>query len=82
MKKLVQLRNGQRAQIVHVPIAALATGFHYYGQTERGEYHFWCESGHWRENRTEHPLDIVRGLHVPLDADAQHPQPKPQGGAS
>lgn len=65
-RRPVILRNGQRAEIIDSPVTILATGFAFQGRTASGQLELWTARGCWREDGTEHPLDIIRGLFVQL----------------
>jgi hypothetical protein len=69
MKRRVILRNGLRALISDNPVIALNTAFALQGQTETGQLELWTADGHWREDKTPHDLDIVRGLFVELSEE-------------
>jgi hypothetical protein len=66
VKRRVILRNGMRADIIGLSVEMLCTGFAYQGRTTTGTLELWTALGHWREDKTEHPLDIIRGLFVEL----------------
>lgn len=66
MSRRVILRNGQRAEIIESPMVLLASGFAFQGRTASGQLELWTARGNWREDGTEHPLDIIRGLFVAL----------------
>lgn len=68
MSTPVLLRNGTLAEIVRGNPITCPAGFPLTGRTRNGQLELWKSCGHWREDGTEHPLDIVRGLHVPLTA--------------
>jgi hypothetical protein len=69
MKRRVILRNGLRALIIEAPVLLLNTGFTFQGRTEAGQLELWTADGHWREDKTPHELDIVRGLFVELSEE-------------
>jgi hypothetical protein len=71
MKRRVILRNGQRAEIIESPVTILATGFGLQGRTDKGQLELWTADGHWREDKTPHPLDIIRGLYVALTPEEE-----------
>lgn len=55
----VKLRNGEIAWLIK---RVRIEPFEICGRREQGAYELWRCTGHWREDKTEHPLDIVEGI--------------------
>lgn len=71
----VLLRNGQLAQVRHDAMTAKA-GFPLMGRLANDQLELWTAEGYYRENHTEHPLDIVRGVNVALTAADLEKRPR------
>ena len=61
----VALRNGTGAAITGRVDAGV---FRLAGYHETGTYDLWQETGHWREDKTPHPFDIVHGAGITFPA--------------
>ena len=70
----VLLRNGSEADIEQIPVEAAEGEWFWIGTVCGFEAaDIWTEKGHWLNDHTEHPRDIVGGL--PLQAGAPGAQP-------